>query len=52
MDLLFKYINVLRKLKRAYQGGGDPHKPILLLAVLDCIKQGKIQTSSIMIFYF
>lgn len=49
MDLLFKYINVFRKLKRAYQGGGAPHKPILLLAVLDCIKQGKIQTSKIYI---
>lgn len=49
MELFYTYINAFKKLKRAHQGGGAPHKPILLLAILDCIIQGKIQSNKIYI---
>jgi len=38
MDLLEKYGRLFGKLKRAYQNGGAPHKPILLLAILRSIE--------------
>jgi hypothetical protein len=33
MEFLEKYSRLFGKLKRAYQNGGAPHKPILLLAI-------------------
>ena len=45
MDLIDKYCRLLVKLKRAYQNGGAPHKPILLLAILKSI-ESKVITSN------
>ncbi len=40
-----KYIRLFGKLKRAYQHGGAPHKPILLLAILKSV-ESKVITSN------
>jgi putative restriction endonuclease len=45
LDLIDKYCRLLVKLKRAYQHGGAPHKPILLLAILKSV-ESKIITSN------
>ena len=43
------YICQFTKLKRAHQFGGAPHKPILLLSILDAIEKGFIQNERIYI---
>ena len=43
------YISLFTKLKRAHQFGGAPHKPILLLSVLDAIEKRFIQSERIYI---
>jgi putative restriction endonuclease len=45
MEFLEKYSRLFVKLKRAYQHGGAPHKPILLLAILKSV-ESKIITSN------
>ena len=45
MEFLEKYSRLFVKLKRAYQNGGAPHKPILLLAILKSI-ESKVITSN------
>ena len=45
MDFLEKYSRLFGKLKRAYQHGGAPHKPILLLAILKSV-ESKVITSN------
>jgi len=45
MDFLEKYSRQFGKLKRAYQHGGAPHKPILLLAILKSV-ESKVITSN------
>jgi putative restriction endonuclease len=47
--LIDKYTLQFSKLKRAYQHGGAPHKPILLLAVLSLVETGQIQSNRIFI---
>lgn len=41
------YINRFQKLRRDYKNGGAPHKPILLLSILEAIKQGYIRSTRI-----
>lgn len=43
------YINCFKKLKRAPNLGGAPHKPILLLSVIDCFNTGYINSERIYI---
>jgi putative restriction endonuclease len=45
LNSLEKYIRLFGKLKRAYQHGGAPHKPILLLAILKSV-ESKVITSN------
>ena len=45
MEFLEKYSRLIGKLKRAYQNGGAPHKPILLLAILKSV-ESKVITSN------
>lgn len=47
-DLKF-YISCFKKLKRAPNLGGAPHKPILLLSVIDCFNAGYIHSEKIYI---
>ena len=49
MKTLEAYKSDFLKLKRAYQYGGAPHKPILLLSVLDAIERGFITSERIYI---
>ena len=49
MTSLSKYICDFEKLKRAYQFGGAPHKPILLLSIIDAIEKGYIKNERIYI---
>jgi putative restriction endonuclease len=44
-----KYTCFLKKLRRASVGGGAPHKPVLLLAVFSCIRNGQISSNRIYI---
>jgi putative restriction endonuclease len=46
---LQKYINQLTNLKRDHKFGGAPHKPILLLSIIDCIKNKLITSNKIYI---
>lgn len=51
------YINCFTHLHRAHNNGGAPHKPILLLSIIDCIEYGyiadeKIYISSELVAYF
>jgi len=39
---LDNHVNSILKLRRAHQFGGAPHKPVLVLAILDLIQNGKI----------
>ena len=43
------YIKAFSKLKRAYQHGGAPHKPILLLSILEGFKREEISSNKIFI---
>ena len=43
------YLLAFRRLKRAHQYGGAPHKPILLLALLEGVARGEIITNSVFI---
>ncbi len=43
------YCNYFKKLRRAAQFGGAPHKPILLLAVIDSVQAGEINSSQVYI---
>ena len=49
MDLIDKYCRFFDKLKRAYQNGGAPHKPILLLAILKSVESKVITSNRIFI---
>lgn len=40
--MLHKYINAFEKLRRDYRFGGAPHKPILLLSVLEGVRRKEI----------
>jgi putative restriction endonuclease len=46
---LEKYCRLFRKLKRASQNGGAPHKPILLLAILEGVRRAEINSNRIYI---
>ena len=47
MEALNYYITQFAKLRRAPQYGGAPHKPILLLSILDAVEQGYITNQRI-----
>lgn len=47
MSDLAKYSHLFKKLRRDYKNGGAPHKPILLLAVINQYRQGNIQNNRI-----
>lgn len=49
MVILEQYINYFANLRRAPNNGGAPHKPILLLSVLDCFQDGYINSEKIYI---
>lgn len=49
MQQLEKYYRLFGKLKRAYQHGGAPHKPILLLAILKSAENQKLLNNRIYI---
>jgi len=44
---IFKYLKKFSKLRRDYKFGGAPHKPILLLAIINLIKKGEINNNFI-----
>jgi len=44
-----KYIKQLTSLKRDHKLGGAPHKPILLLSIIDCIENKLITSNKIYI---
>ena len=44
-----KYIHYFEKLRRAHSFGGAPHKPILLLSVIDAIEKSFINSERIYI---
>ncbi len=46
---LEKFCRLFKKLKRASSNGGAPHKPILLLAVLEGVRRGEITSNRIYI---
>lgn len=46
---IYYYISCFKKLKRAPNLGGAPHKPILLLSVIDCFNAGYINSERIYI---
>jgi putative restriction endonuclease len=48
-QIVEKYTRQFSKLKRAYQHGGAPHKPALLLAILSLVDSGQIQSNRIFI---
>lgn len=47
--MLSQYLHLFSKLRRDNKFGGAPHKPVLLLAVLELIRKGQIQTNRISI---
>lgn len=47
MKTLEYYIHCFTHLRRAPNNGGAPHKPILLLSVIDCIEKGYIYNNQI-----
>lgn len=47
MKDISKYLLAFRRLMRAIQYGGAPHKPILLLAILVGVARGEIITNSV-----
>lgn len=47
-DLAF-YINCFKKLRRDKRNGGAPHKPILLLSIIDLVEEGIIHDNKIYI---
>ena len=49
MKDISEYILDFTRLKRAHQYGGAPHKPILLLAILEGVARGEIITNSVFI---
>jgi len=49
MHNLTKFLTQFRKLRRAHNNGGAPHKPILLLAILSGIEKGEIANNRISI---
>lgn len=49
MKLLEKYLHAFKKLRRAATNGGAPHKPVLLLAVLEGVARGEIVSNRIAI---
>lgn len=48
-NLIEKYTRSIKNLRRAAVSGGAPHKPILLLAVINCIRNRHILTNKIFI---
>jgi len=46
---LSEYVYSFTKLRRAPNLGGAPHKPVLLLSVIDAIAQGYIKSERIYI---
>jgi len=48
-ELLKNYINQLTHIKRDNKSGGAPHKPILMLSIIDCIENKFISTPKIYI---
>ncbi len=49
MEGISKYLLAFKKLKRAHQYGGAPHKPILLLSILEGVSRGEITTNNIFV---
>lgn len=47
MNDLAKYSHYFKKLRRDYKNGGAPHKPILLLAIINQYRQGNIEANHI-----
>lgn len=47
MSILSKYLHHLSKLRRDAKNGGAPHKPVLLLAVLELVRKGEVYTNRI-----
>jgi len=44
---LSEYLSYFSKLRRDYSHGGAPHKPILLLALLELVRKGDVHTNRI-----
>lgn len=49
MTALEKYLAAFKKLRRASNNGGAPHKPVLLFAVLEGVARGEIGSNRIFI---
>jgi putative restriction endonuclease len=47
MSTLPKYLHIFSKLRRDTKFGGAPHKPILLLAVLELVRKGELYANRI-----
>lgn len=47
MNMLPYYLHLFSKLRRDLKNGGAPHKPILLLAILELVRKGDIVTNRI-----
>jgi len=48
-NILQNYLQLLTNLKRDNKSGGAPHKPILMLSIIDCIENKFINSSKIYI---
>jgi putative restriction endonuclease len=49
MKNISNYIMAFKKLRRAHQHGGAPHKPVLLLSILEGVSRGEISSNKIFI---
>ena len=49
MNFVTNYITAFKKLHRAHLHGGAPHKPILLLSILEGVSRGEIKSNQIFI---
>ena len=49
MNKINKYIKQLTSLKRDHILGGAPHKPILILSIIDCVENKLITSNKIYI---
>lgn len=49
MKIITEYIHYFTKLRRAHNLGGAPHKPVLLLSIIDAVEKGYIRNERIYI---
>lgn len=50
-DRLLHYTHLFMKLRRDYKFGGAPHKPVLLLAIINLVRNGEITNNRISITF-